>query len=251
MRQQHRAPETVNVMGLPLSAGTFDGLANAIFAAARKGGAGHVCIANVHMFTLAQRSESLAAAIKQATFVTSDGMPLVWALGRKGIADAERVAGPDLMDRLCGMAAAEAMPVRFFGGGEATLKRMVAELGKRYPALAIAGTEAPPMLPQEPVFDESVASRLRVGDARIIFVGLGCPKQERWMAMYAKHVDAVFIGVGAAFDFMAGSLRRAPVWMQRAGLEWLYRLASEPRRLFKRYLVSNSLFLYYLLRRKL
>lgn len=250
-RRPPRAPRETKVLGLPLSAGTFEEVAQAIFAAAREGRAGYVCIANVHMFTLARHSASLAEAIEQAAFVTSDGMPLVWALRRKGVEDAERVAGPDLMDRLCAMAAAASMPVHFFGSTEATLDEMLAELRKRHPALAIAGAEAPPLLPEEPVYDDVVASRLNSGGAGIVFVGLGCPKQERWMAMHAKHAEAIFIGVGAAFDFMAGTVRRAPVWMQRAGLEWLFRLAIQPRKLFKRYLVSNSLFLYYLLRRKL
>lgn len=239
------------ILDLPINAGTFEEVTDAIFGAARGGAAGYVCVANVHMFTLARRSKDLARVIEQAAFVISDGMPLVWTLRRKGIADAERVSGPGLMDDLCRRAAAASMPVYLFGGTQATLSLMTEALEKRYPDLRIAGAEAPPILPHRPELDDAVAERIGRSGASIVFVGLGCPKQEFWMASHAPPIGALSIGVGAAFDFLAGTVPRAPAWMQRSGLEWLFRVASEPRRLFKRYLVSNTSFVFYLLRGKL
>ncbi len=243
--------KTSKILGLPINAGTFEEVSAAIFDAARSGTAGYVCVANVHMFTLARRSQDLARIIEQAAFVTSDGMPLVWTLRRKGIAEAERVYGAGLMDDLCRRAAAASMPVYLFGGAEATLSRLTETLCKRHPDLRLAGAEAPPMLPQRPELDETVAERIRKSGAGLVFVGLGCPKQEYWMASHAQRAGALSIGVGAAFDFIAGTAPQAPGWMQRAGLEWLYRLAREPRRLFARYLVSNTAFVFYLIRGKL
>lgn len=235
--------EKARVIGAPVSAGSFYEVADTVVDAARAGHGGHVCVANVHMVTTARSDPDLLDVMEHALVVTSDGMPLVWSLRRQG-RRAERVAGPDLMIHLCARAAAENLPVYLYGGTEETMTALMRTLAARFPGLEVAGWETPPMLPQKPPFDADVAARIEASGARLVFVGLGCPKQEFWMAAHAPHISGVLLGVGAAFEFHAGITARAPRWMQKAGLEWLFRLASEPRRLWRRYLVTNSLFLW-------
>ena len=236
------------VIGCPVTASTLDEVANEILLRAQRDDGGEVCVANVHMLASARQDHDLREVIERAALVTSDGMPLVWVLRRKGFRDAERVAGADLMDRLCRAAAAERMPVYLYGGSEKNTSAMRKNMSDRYPTLIVAGCESPAELPPRPPVDLDTVARIEKSGAGIVFVGLGCPKQEFWMASHVGRLKAVTIGVGAAFDFLAGSVQRAPVWMQRAGLEWLYRVTMEPKRLWKRYLVTNTLFLFYLLR---
>jgi len=239
-----------SVLGCPVTVGNLTLVSDHIINAAKQEDYGYVCIANVHMVTTARRDMRLRPAMEGAGIVTSDGMPLVWELRRQGYDEAERVAGPDLLVLLCELAQEEELPVYFFGGSVETIKRLQAAVAKRFPSLKVAGYESPPMIPQFPEVEPEVIERIKTSGAKIVFVGLGCPKQEFWMGAYSPHLPAVLIGVGAAFDFLAGTKQRAPGWMQRAGLEWLFRLASEPGRLWKRYLVTNSLFLWYLMRER-
>lgn len=238
-------PETGNVIGAPVTIGTLASATTAILNAAVAGKGAYVCVANVHMVTSARTDPRLLAAMEGAFWVTSDGMPLVWALRHQGYGDARRVAGPDLMGRLLQAAEAGAVPVYFYGGSAATAVALTRELKKRFPGLVLAGVVAPPPLPLEPVVDPEIVAQINGSGARLVFVGLGCPKQEYWMAAHAAHLTGVQIGVGAAFDFFAGTVKRAPRWMQVAGLEWVFRLCEEPHRLWKRYLVTNSLFIWY------
>lgn len=207
-----------------------------------------VCIANVHMVVTAKGNDFLRSAMNESAIVTSDGMPLVWELRRQGHKMAKRVPGPDLMLELCEQAQSKNLPIYFYGGTPAVADAMRDKLVARFPKLKIAGIESPPILLEQPEVDQEVITRIKVSGARIVFIGLGCPKQELWMHAYYPHLPAVLIGVGAAFDFFTNSVKRAPLWMQKSGLEWFYRLCSDPRRLWKRYLVTNSLFIYYLLR---
>lgn len=239
-----------NVIGCPVTASTLDEVANEILLRAQRGDGGYICVANAHMLTLARQNHDLREVIGRAALVTSDGMPLVWVLRREGFRDAERVAGPDLMDRLCRAAAAEHMSVYLYGGREENTSGMRQNIFSRYPTLLVAGCESPPELPPRPPVDLDTVSRIEKSGAGIVFVGLGCPKQEFWMASNVGQLKAVTIGVGAAFDYLAGSVQRAPAWMQRAGLEWLFRVTMEPKRLWKRYLVTNTLFLFYLLQKR-
>ena len=236
------------MLGQRVNAARFQQMEDAIVDAARAGHGGYVCVANVHMLTLAKRMPTLAKAMRDAAFVTSDGMPLVWALKRKGHDWAERVAGPDLVEALCKRAAADQLPLYFYGGSDTSLASLKAAITSRFPDAPIAGMEAPPLLPDEPTADPDTTRRINETGARIVFVGLGCPKQEIWMTRNAPHLNAVVLGVGAAFDFVAGTVRRAPQWMQRTGMEWLFRLAMEPKRLCRRYLVTNAVFLSYWIR---
>ncbi len=237
--------DTGRVIGAPITVGNIAGVSRAIVDLAAEGSGGYVCVANVHMAVTARRVPELLSVMEEADIVTSDGMPLVWALRKLGYDNAERVAGMDLVWPLCELAVKESLPVFFLGGSEKTLQALNSVIAARFPALKVVGSFSPPMLPQKPVVDPALVERINASGARIVFVGLGCPKQEFWIKAYTEQLSAVLIGVGAAFDFMAGTLPRAPLWMQKRGLEWLYRLAKEPRRLFTRYLVTNTLFCWY------
>lgn len=201
-----------------------------------------VAVANVHMTMEAKDNPAFGALLDGADLTTADGMPLVWGLRRLGIADATRVYGPDLTELTCARAAAEGIPVGFLGGEPATLDRLVAALTARHAGLQVAYASSPPFRDLSEVENARILSDIRSSGARILFVGLGCPKQERWMLTHRDRLPLVQIGVGAAFDFLSGDKRQAPALFQRAGLEWLFRLCTEPRRLWRRYLKHNPRF---------
>lgn len=204
----------------------------------------YVAICNVHVVVSAWRDVAYRAVINAADMATPDGAPVAWMLRRLGFSRQPRISGPDLMSSLCQRCAQEGVAVFFYGSTEATLAALLQRLKSDLPRLVIAGAEAPPFRALTPDEDAAAVGRIHDSGAGIVFVGLGCPKQERWMAEHRGRVRAVMIGVGAAFDFHAGKVKRAPPWMRDHGLEWLHRLASEPRRLWRRYLVTNSIFLY-------
>jgi N-acetylglucosaminyldiphosphoundecaprenol N-acetyl-beta-D-mannosaminyltransferase len=232
------------VLGRRVDAATMRAALDLILEAARDGVAGHVCVANVHMVTEARRDPALRDAMERALYVASDGMPLLWCLRRRR-AWVERVAGPDLMAALC--AEGHDLPVYLLGGAPEVSERLQRALASTYPRLVIGG-RACLAIPARPGADLALAAAIRASGARLVFVGLGCPKQELWMAANGMATGAVCIGVGQAFDLLAGTRARAPRWMQRNGLEWLHRLAQEPRRLGPRYLATNVRFLWGLLR---
>ncbi len=242
--------QQANVLGIPVLASSLDKVARLIIDISQTKQFAYICIANVHMVILAKQNSRLRSVMENACVVSSDGMPLVWELRRQGFKDAERVAGPDLMLEVCRNAQELDIPIYFYGGTASVTKVVQEKLTLQFPRLTIAGIESPPQLAEQPVVEKEVVERINSSGAAIVFVGLGCPKQELWMQAYHKHIPAVLIGVGAAFDFFAGEIKRAPLWMQKSGLEWLHRLCSEPRRLWKRYLLTNTLYIYYLVREK-
>ncbi|HEV2172749.1 MAG TPA: WecB/TagA/CpsF family glycosyltransferase, partial [Nitrospira sp.] len=186
--------------------------------------------------------------LNAADMVNPDGMPLVWALRALGEQKATRVYGPDATEIILESAESAGVPVGFYGGSEATLGKLLAEVRRRYPGLQVVFTMSPPFRVLDAAEDEEITRRIGESGARMLFVGLGCPKQEHWIMEHRGRVPAVMLGVGAAFDFFAGSKPQAPRWMMRNGLEWVFRLASEPRRLAGRYFKHNprfvALFLY-------
>lgn len=202
----------------------------------------YVTICNVHVVVSASRDADYREIINGSDMATPDGAPVAWMLRRQGFAGQPRISGPDLMWALCERAAAENLPVYCYGSSEATLALLERRMRQAFPELRIT-MESPPFRALTPEEDAAAVERIDASGAGIVFVGLGCPKQERWMAEHRGRVNAVMIGVGAAFDFHAGTVRRAPAWMRDNGLEWLHRLLSEPRRLWKRYLVTNTLFI--------
>jgi len=203
-----------------------------------------VVAANVHVVMEGHDDPSLQAALSTVDLVTPDGMPLVWMLRRLGFPRQARVYGPDLTLRVCEAASKEKIPIGFYGSTVEALEALRKSYRERFPQLQIAYAYAPPFRPLTMEEDEAVVRAVNESGARILLVGLGCPKQERWVAEHRGRVHAVMMAVGAAFDFHSGRLRQAPRWMQRAGLEWLFRLLVEPRRLWRRYFRHNPRFLW-------
>lgn len=205
----------------------------------------YVCVTGVHGVMESQTDEGLRAIHNAAGLVTPDGMPLVWLSRWRGQRHVRRVYGPDLMLALCERSVARGWRHFLYGGSDGVAELLAERLRARFPGIAVAGTWSPPFRPETPVEDAALAERVAEAAADIVWVGLGTPKQERWMSAHAGRLAApVLIGVGAAFDFHAGLKAQAPKWMQRGGLEWLFRLLSEPRRLWRRYLVNNPRFVW-------
>jgi N-acetylglucosaminyldiphosphoundecaprenol N-acetyl-beta-D-mannosaminyltransferase len=201
----------------------------------------YVCVATVNNLIEGCDDPGYNALMEAADLVTPDGMPLVWGLRLLGVPDASRVYGPDLTPLVCEEAARRGVPVGFYGGQDDVLDDLAASLTTRYPGLRIAYRWSPPFRPLTAEEEARVADDLVRSGTRVLFVGLGTPKQERWMADH-KGLPMVMLGVGAAFDFLSGRKRQAPRALQGLGLEWLYRLAHEPRRLWRRYLYRNPRF---------
>jgi N-acetylglucosaminyldiphosphoundecaprenol N-acetyl-beta-D-mannosaminyltransferase len=206
----------------------------------------YVCVANVHMIVVAHDNPQFAAVLEQADLVTPDGMPLVVALRLLHGIRQERVAGMDLMPALIAEAARRSIPVYFYGSTEDVLERVELRARSEYPDLIFAGAYSPPFRGLTAEEEESVIDRINSSGDGIVFVALGCPRQEKWMARNKGKINAVMVGVGGAFPVYAGEQSRAPQWMQHCSLEWLYRLIQEPSRLFRRYLVTNTTFLFLL-----
>lgn len=202
----------------------------------------YVCICNVHSLVTARSDTAFREALAGADMSTPDGMPITWMLRRMGFPNQQRINGPDLMWNYCKMAGQLHESVFLYGNTQATLDSLQQKLHAAFPLLQIAGTCSPPFRAQTEIEEAETISLINASGAGIVFVSLGCPKQELWMARHRGKISAVMLGVGAAFDYHAGTLQRAPVWMQQHGLEWLHRLYSEPRRLWRRYLVSNTIF---------
>ncbi len=203
----------------------------------------YVCICNVHAVVTAGQDAQFGHIVREADMATPDGAPVAWMLRRLGFSGQQRINGPDLMWRYCERAAERGESVFLYGGSSETLSILQIRLVEAFPSLQIAGAWSPPFRALTEEEDEVDVARINASGAGTVWVSLGCPKQEKWMAAHRGRINAVMVGVGAAFDYHAGTIRRAPLWMQQNGLEWLYRLLSEPRRLWKRYLVTNTLFL--------
>jgi N-acetylglucosaminyldiphosphoundecaprenol N-acetyl-beta-D-mannosaminyltransferase len=203
----------------------------------------YVCLSNVHMVMEAFDDPTFREVVNSADLALPDGMPLVWAqrlLGKRG---ASRVPGPELTARVLRLAASQGIPVGFYGGSEDSLQRLLVAARSRWPGLRVAVSIAPPFRPVTDEEDAAYTRQIVDSGARILFVGIGCPKQERWMAKHLERIPCVMVGVGQAFDLLAGTKRDAPRWMQQAGLGWLFRLVKEPRRLWRRYAAHNPRFI--------
>ena len=201
----------------------------------------YICFCNVHSIVYTTQNDEFRKAVNEADLALPDGTPVAWAI-RLRHSQQSRIAGPDLMLACLARAAGRGELVFFLGSTANTLLRLHASLSARFPTLKIAGMYSPPFRELTEEEDAAIVSCINDSGARVLFVGFGCPKQEKWMAAHRGSVRAVMLGVGAAFDYHAGTLKRAPEWMQSLGLEWLHRLCSDPRRLWKRYLVTNVLF---------
>ena len=241
------------ILGVPVTAQGYDFVVDQCVGWARDRESRTVVFANVHVLMEAYDDPRFRAELRAMDLVNPDGMPLVWALRALGIAGATRVYGPHAMQHILRAAEQSGTPVGFYGGSSTTLIALVAEMRQSYPGLHIVFSLAPPFRALTQEEDDDIVRQIVQAGVRILFVGLGCPKQERWMTSHKNALPAVLLGVGAAFDFLAGTKPQAPEWMMRSGTEWLFRLCSEPRRLLGRYAKHNPrfvlLFLHQLLSR--
>ena len=231
-----------SILGVRIDGTSYGDACDRIQAWATDSTSCYIVAANVHVVMTARWQPSYRAVLDGAALVTPDGMPLVWGLRRLGLPHQSRVYGPDLMLAWCERASQQHIPVYFYGGTRSTLKHLQQRLQQTFPQLPIAGSYSPPFRPLTPAEEQADIDRIHASGAKVVFIGLGCPKQEYWMARQEGHLNAVMIGVGAAFAFHSGDIPQAPRWMMNLGLEWAYRLSREPRRLWRRYLVNNPVF---------
>jgi N-acetylglucosaminyldiphosphoundecaprenol N-acetyl-beta-D-mannosaminyltransferase len=240
-----RSIPRVDILGVGVSAINMDDALDVIDGWITGGFRQYVCITGVHGIMESQRDEALRRIHNNAGLVTPDGMPLVWLSKWRGWRRTTRVYGPDLMLALCERSLATGYRHFFYGGKEGVPERLARRLQKRYPGLVVAGTYSPSFKAVAAQESDEVLDLINDAKPDIVWVGLGTPKQEHWMAQHVERLSAcVLVGVGAAFDFHAGLQRQAPRWMQQSGLEWVFRLANEPRRLWRRYLVNNPMFVW-------
>ncbi len=206
------------------------------------------CFSNVHMVIEAQRSVPFQQMVNNATFAFADGMPLVFALKWLYGIRQERIAGMDFMPDVLKACNDEMLSVFLFGSTDDVLLKLERLIKQEYANVRVAGKVSPPFRNLSTEENQRYINQINDSGANIVLVGLGCPKQETWMAQHSARINAVLLGVGGAFGLYAGSAKRAPEWMRNVGLEWMYRLAQEPKRLFKRYAVTNTLFVWLLIK---
>jgi N-acetylglucosaminyldiphosphoundecaprenol N-acetyl-beta-D-mannosaminyltransferase len=232
------------VLGTPLALTDYERTLDWIDAAVALGAREYLCVAAVHTVMESREDAALREAVDDAAFTVPDGQPLVWALRALGHEIDARVYGPELMDRACARAVRSGQRHYLYGGrSDKALAQLAANLLDRHPGLQLAGGWSPPFRELSEAELDELAARINAARADVVWVGVGVPKQEKWMAAMRRRLDApVLIGVGAAFDFHAGLVPQAPAWMQRCGLEWLFRLAQEPSRLWRRYARHNPRF---------
>lgn len=239
----HRWPRKVNILGMGVSCVDYQSAVNSIVSAAKLGKSGLVSCHSVHAVVTLTSTAQLQDMINQFHLITPDGQPVRWAMNCLHRAQLkERVYGPELMLRLCAQAQQDGLSIYLYGGNEDVSEKLCSALLSRFPGLIIAGAEAPPFRPLTPQEDFEVAQRINQSGAKLVFIGLGCPKQDQFAFRQRDRIHAIQICVGAAFDFHAGVKAMAPQWMQQRGLEWLFRLYQEPGRLWKRYVTTNSIF---------
>ncbi len=238
------SPPTVDVVGVPLAVIDYERTLRWIDAMVAERGRGYVCVCNVHTVMASQEDRELHAALMGSSLNVPDGQPLVWAMNALGQSLRDRVYGPELMARACAHAAGTGQRFYLYGGrDQGSLMHLGMSLRRRYPGINIVGGYAPPFRRLTDEERAAVAENINESEADVVWVGIGVPKQEKWMAALRPYLDApVLVGVGAAFDFLAGLVPQAPPMLQKAGLEWAYRLGQEPRRLWRRYLRYNPRF---------
>ena len=232
-----------NILGVGINAITMAQAIDQISTWIETGARQYISVCTVHTIMECRQDERVRRAVNQAGLATPDGMPLVWLSKWQSGLEVSRVYGPDLMLALCEHAAARGYRHYFYGGAQGVPELLAARLQSRFPGLKVAGCYAPPFRPLTAEEEAQIIARINQAAPDIVWVGLGTPKQDLWMAAHRPQLAApVLIAVGAAFDFHTGRVAQAPRWMQRNGLEWLYRLLQEPRRLWYRYLIYNPLF---------
>ena len=244
MDNRSNSPLHRYILGMRVDITDYQDATRKILRWAQVGNSCYVCAANVHMTMTAYDRLEFAHVVNNAALVTPDGMPLVWALNALGAKKSSRVYGPDLTLSVCQAAAIAGVKVAFYGGTSQSLKSLIRFLRQNFPNIKIVCEISPPFRPLTADEDEAYTRQIAESGAKILFTGIGCPKQELWMAAHQERIPAVMVGVGATFDFFSGRVRQAPHWMQELCLEWLFRLIMEPRRLWKRYAYNNPRFVF-------
>jgi N-acetylglucosaminyldiphosphoundecaprenol N-acetyl-beta-D-mannosaminyltransferase len=235
--------EKENIFTFPISLGSYGRFINEVFSLAKRKSSSYVCFANAHMTVEAFEDGNFNAVLKNADIVAPDGKPLTLFLKQFKKIDQERVCGMDLFPDLLKEAALRGKSVYFYGTTDAVLDKICQRARRELPTLNIRGCYAPPFRPLSAEEESQTVQRINEAGADLIFVALGCPKQEKWMAAHRGKVHGCMLGVGQAFNVYAGLAKRSPVWMQRSSLEWAFRLYQDPRRLWKRYFYTNTCFL--------
>lgn len=241
--------DTCNIMGVNIGVTDMDRTVKMIETKLEEWRGKYICVANVHTTVTAHEDASYRKIQNNAVIALPDGGPLSQYSRSHGYAEAQRVTGPDLMKQILAISAEKGWRHYFYGSTEETLSLMRQKLEEQYPGVQIAGMMSPPFRELTPREDAQIVAEINAVKPDFVWVGLGAPKQERWMAAHEKRVHALMVGVGAAFDYEAGNIKRAPMWMQKHNLEWLYRLLQDPKRLFKRYLSTNLKYLIWASRR--
>ena len=231
-----------SIIGARVDPTTYDAATAQIIEWSGASDSRYVCVANAHVIMEAHDSVQFRGILNDADLVTPDGMPLVWILRLKGHQIRNRVYGPTLMHRVIRVAAIQDIPVGLYGSTPQVLELLLSHLKSTTSGLRVPYAYSPPFRELTPAEDKELCLKINQSGIRILFVGLGCPRQERWMAAHRGRINVVMLGVGAAFDFLSGVKPQAPRWIQEIGLEWLFRLIHEPRRLWRRYLVQNPRF---------
>ena len=233
-----------SLLSISVSTAPYQEILQNILQNAQSKSSSYTCVANVHMLVEASRDAAFAKVVNEADIITPDGKPLTWALKWLHGKRQERVAGMDLLPDLLLHAEKMQLPVYFLGGTEHILKKTKIYLSHTYPGLTISGMYSLPFRTITNEENTALVNEINQSGARLLFVSLGCPKQEKWMASMKGKIQASMVGIGGALPVTVGLQRRAPKWMQQAGFEWAYRLGQEPTRLFKRYAYTNSYFIY-------
>lgn len=237
-------PPTADVLGVPMALTDYDRTMDWIDATIATGGRGYVCVAAVHTVMVFQEDEELRRAVLGSDLTVPDGTPIVWAMNALGHPLSSRVYGPELMARHCERSVKTGARIFLYGGAnQGALVQLALNLRRLYPGIRIVGGYSPPYRPLTGEEEDAVVAEINGSGADVVWVGIGVPKQEKWMAAMRGRLEApVLLGVGAAFDFHAGRVAQAPDWIQALGMEWAFRLSREPRRLWKRYAMYNPKF---------
>ena len=242
-------PQKINTLGMEITTGKYQDQIEMMLDKARKKESAYICVANVHMLVETNISSDFQKTVNNSFMTVPDGKPLTWAIKllHKKIKQ-DRVCGMDLFPDLLKEAEQEKLSVYFYGGKQITLDKIAEKIEKDHPNLIVKGYNSPPFRNLSDTEKLESIAEINSLSPDIIFVSLGCPKQEKWMAEMQDKIHSLMIGIGGAFPVFAGKVKRAPVWMQNNGLEWFYRFCQEPRRMWKRYLKTNTLFIYYVIK---
>lgn len=239
--------ETCNILGVNITVTNLNKTIKYIEENLEELRGNYICVSNVHTTVTAYEDYEYRKIQNGGALALPDGKPLSIVSRRRGFRNAERVTGPDLMGELFKESEEKGYKHYFYGSTEETLKLLKLKLKEKYPKLNIVGMYSPPFKSQVSIENDDILNKINSNEVDFLWIGLGAPKQEKWMSIHKDKVNVIMIGVGAGFDYFADKIKRAPMWMQKYSLEWLYRLIQDPKRLFKRYFVTNIKFIYKIL----